>query len=79
MNWEYLSQIAYCNLKHAYNHGLMRQDGEFHATKKLNWDKVREIRDLHKIGVTKYELEKKFGVHHGHINNIVAGLYWKEK
>src|ERR1700733_236673 len=64
------------NLKHAYRNGLARQDGEFHATKKLNWIKVREIRNLHKQGIPTKELSKKFGIHSGHINGIIANIYW---
>lgn len=67
------------NQKHGYAIGVSRQDGEFHATKKLNWDKVREIRKLHSEGIDKFTLGNQFGVHFGHINNIIAGTFWKEK
>lgn len=66
------------NIYHAYKIGLSRQDGENHATKKLNWASVREIRKLHSDGVDKYELAKTYNIHHGHVNNIIAKLYWKE-
>lgn len=67
------------NLKHSFKIGLHRQDGEHHATKKLNWEKVRLIRSMHRQGVDKYTLSSKFGVHFGHINNIIANRFWKEK
>lgn len=67
------------NVKHAYRIGLSKQDGENHATLKLNWEKVRQIRKLHSQGVNKHQLGERFSVHSGHINNIIANLYWKEK
>ena len=68
------------NTIHAYENGFIRQDGENHSTLKLNWDKVRAIRKWHEDKTyNKYELGEMFGVHHGHINNIVANIFWKEK
>lgn len=67
------------NQKHAYKLGLQRQDGENHATLKLNWIKVREIREMHKQGISHSFLGETFGVHPGHIKNIIANIYWKEK
>ena len=67
------------NLKHSYKIGLQRQDGEYHATKKLNWEKVRLIRTLHANGVDTHTLSNQFGVHSGHINSIIANKFWKEK
>jgi len=66
------------NLIHAYKKGLQRQDGEHHATKKLNWEKVREIRSLSSNGIDAHKLGEMYGVHFGHIKNIIANLYWKE-
>lgn len=67
------------NLKHSFRLGIHKQDGENHATGKLNWDKVNEIRRLHSEGVCSKELSKMFDVHFGHINSIIANIYWKVK
>lgn len=67
------------NLFHAFKNGLQRQDGEHHATKKLNWDKVNEIRRLYMSGVPSPELAKKYEVHVGHIRNICYNIFWKDK
>jgi hypothetical protein len=67
------------NVQHAYDTGLMRQDGEHHATRKLNWDKVNEIRRLYMSGVDAADLSKRFGVHFGHIRNICYNIFWKDK
>ena len=52
--------------------------GEKHPMARLTEKDVREIRALY--GTTKYtlkELGKRFGVHRGHIGDIVRRKSWK--
>lgn len=51
--------------------------GENHGMAKLNEDKVREIRKLNKNGVSRRELQEKFGMSKGGIEGIVNGRSWK--
>lgn len=77
------SNLEWCtdseNQKHAYLNGLCRQDGEHHATKKLNWDKVNKIRSLYIDGRPAKELAEIYGINEGHVRNIVYNIFWKDK
>lgn len=48
------------------------------TTPKINWDTVREIRELHKQGIKDKELALKFNLSKVQINNIRNYKSWKE-
>lgn len=67
------------NLIHAYANGLKRQDGEYHATGRLTWKNVRDIRRRYMKGESATILGEEYGVDRGHIRNICYGKFWKDK
>lgn len=52
--------------------------GEKNAAAKLTWEQVREIRKLHKEGMTQIPLAKMFGVKQATISRIVLNKGWRE-
>ncbi len=59
------------------NRDLARISGENSRFAKLNWEKVRKIRNLHKLGETIKELSIDFGVSEGTIQRVVSSKSWK--
>jgi hypothetical protein len=67
------------NMQHAYNLGLLHDlgKGENHASAKLKWDDVNQIRKTYKYGaITQRELARKFGVNQRVIWGIVNNELW---
>lgn len=52
--------------------------GEKNPHAKLNWQKVREIRERAKKGEKKTELSTMYGVALRTISAVVKGEYWRE-
>jgi group I intron endonuclease len=53
--------------------------GEKHPQSKLNWDKVRQIREIYKQGgYTQRELAFKYNISYGTISAILKNKSWKE-
>lgn len=50
--------------------------GEINGSSKLNWDKVKEIRELAKTGIKLIELAKKYDVWSTTIANIINNTTW---
>lgn len=59
------------NLQDQYNNGKI-------ANAKLNWDKVREMRRLRKLGVTHRELVVQFEVSSAVVSNVCNNKAWIE-
>jgi hypothetical protein len=58
-----------------WKHGTMN-NGENQHSAKLTIQQVQKIRVLHKIGVSQYELAKRFGVHQSCIRSVVNRKTW---
>lgn len=52
--------------------------GEFNPSAKLNWEKVKQIREKKKTGVYNIELAKEFNVSQSLISAIIKEKIWKE-
>jgi hypothetical protein len=59
------------------NSYLTQTRGETHGKSKLNDDKVRRIRGLHKKGMPGNMLALLFGVAHATIHQVIHGKTWK--
>lgn len=69
------------NLKDAVAKGRMvtpDTSGECNGNRKLNWQKVRQIRDLHDRGMLKSHLAQLFRVSPSTVSNIINNDIWKE-
>lgn len=69
------------NLRDAVAKGRMRRPdtrGEANGNRKLNWDAVRDIRQMHQRGVKKYLIAQSFRVSPSTITEITNGKIWKE-
>lgn len=65
------------NIRHAWRTGL--RCSETHGNSKLNWGKVREIREKYAAGTyTQKQLSKEYGVIQGTISKVVLQQAWKE-
>ena len=69
------------NLRDAVSKGRMIAPdtrGERNGNRKLDWEKVRAIRQMHSTGVKKFHLAQSFGVSPSTITNIIDNEIWKE-
>jgi len=61
------------------NNGMYGRTGDKNPSAKLNWDIVREIRELYKLGNTSYrKLAKEYNVSNFTIECIIKYKTWKE-
>ncbi|WP_405101481.1 NUMOD4 domain-containing protein [Oceanobacillus sp. FSL H7-0719] len=66
------------NIDHAWDTGLNKNRGEAHSNAKLNEEKVKEIRSLHRLDIYSVkELSEKFKVSIGAIYNVISYRTWK--
>lgn len=58
----------------------MGAKGENHFQSKLDWSKVREIRQLHKTGkYTNIQISKMYNIHNSQICRIIRNKIWREQ
>lgn len=70
------------NLRDAVEKGRMVHPdtrGESNGNRKLSWDSVRDIRQMHQKGVKKYLIAQSFQVSPSTIGGIINGKTWKEE
>lgn len=79
-----LSNLEWCdnkhNVNHAYKLGLNSYKdivGEKNPSVKLNWSKVKTIRDLAEKGKKWSDIAKMYGVQYNCIKRIVLNITWK--
>ncbi len=71
------------NMRHAYRLGLKRQTthsrnaGEAHGNSKLIANQVRELRALHKAGISRCRLARAYGLSHNTVCGILTRKRWK--
>ena len=75
-NLEWLTHAE--NIKHSVSLGKYRRKSETSSGAKLNWAKVREIRELVKSGHKRIVMAEKYGVCLGAIDAIMQNRTWKE-
>lgn len=76
-NLEWLTPLE--NMQHARKFGgLALQKGENHPMAILNWESVRNIRQMIKEGETQRSIAKMYGVHYSTIHLIKANKHWTE-
>lgn len=57
---------------------MTKSCGEQNGQAKLTKTKVKEIRKLFKNGIKREVLARQFHISRGHVNDIIAGRYWKD-
>lgn len=77
------ANLEYCtaseNTRHAFRHGLIDQKGEKNARAKLNWEKVRSIRDRYTTdGCSQQSLGNEYGVCQSVVSSIIRNQLWVE-
>jgi hypothetical protein len=73
LEWVTASQ----NCQHAYDIGLsIPQIGEKHSQVKLNKEKIKDIRFLHKLGLKDKDIAKIYYISRRHVNDIVNRKTW---
>jgi hypothetical protein len=61
--------------------GFIGLKGEDNNNAKLNWEKVREIRTRHSLGLKRGELKSmtlEYNVSYPLIRKVISGTFWKE-
>jgi hypothetical protein len=61
--------------RHPY---LIKNRGSAHHKAKLNEEKIKEIIELRKMGLTLVQISEKFGMHYSMIGYICQGKNWKQ-
>lgn len=64
------------NIKHAIKTRLRRVENT--NTAKLDWEKVREIRQLYSEGLSQNELAKIYGVYQSTISAVILNKTWRD-
>ena len=74
-NLEWVTRLE--NVQHAFETGLVNQDGSDNWKAVLDEDKVKQIKELYTTGKYKQnQLAEQFGVDKQTINNILNGKSW---
>lgn len=64
------------NIKHAVDTGLMDLKGEKHWNSKLTKQKVIEMRELRKMGMTYQSIANQFSVERRQASDVIRGVNW---